>query len=90
MDTPWDFLDIDTATDFRSLVMDSLDKLSLLKNGKSFKFHVEQCKSLCSYILDKLFRYIDYNRQCLGSDVWSEHVKRAWKEIYRAMKEAET
>ncbi|GLJ47111.1 hypothetical protein SUGI_0994780 [Cryptomeria japonica] len=76
--------------DIRSLVSDSLDKLNLLMNQKSFKFHVEQCQSLCTYILDRLSPYIEKNEQYLGGDFWSEHVQKAWKEIYRAMKEAET
>ncbi|XP_059069426.1 uncharacterized protein LOC131072519 [Cryptomeria japonica] len=86
-----DLLGIDTARDFRRLVMDSLDKLNLLMNGKSFKFHVEQCKSLCAYMLSKFSPYIDNNGPYVGYDIWSKrvHLMRAWKEIYRAMKEAE-
>ncbi|GLJ47119.1 hypothetical protein SUGI_0994880 [Cryptomeria japonica] len=71
-------------------VMGSLDKLHLLKNGKSFKFHVQQCQNLCNYILDKLSPYIDKNEEYLVGNVWTESVQKAWKEIYRALKEAET
>ncbi|XP_057847197.2 serine/threonine-protein kinase STY13 [Cryptomeria japonica] len=74
----------------RRLVKDSLDKFNLLKNGESFKFHVQRCKSLCTYILDKVPPYIRNDEQYLGGDVWSERVQKAWKEIYRVMKEAET